>query len=147
MLDLYGCDVGKLDSEKFLTSFLLDLPERIGMRRISDPHILRYEGNSESFDSGGISAFVLIAESHISVHTFVEQRYASVDIFSCKQFDTEFTKNYIFSAFSAKRAEIRLLNRGREFPKDVRKSKGIAIKQRAKLGDSEAFRTLKETKA
>jgi S-adenosylmethionine decarboxylase len=37
----------------------------------------------------GISGFVFIAESHIGVHTFVERNYVNIDVFSCKDFDTE----------------------------------------------------------
>jgi S-adenosylmethionine decarboxylase len=36
----------------------------------------------------GISGFVFIAESHIGIHTFVEQNYVNIDVFSCKDFDT-----------------------------------------------------------
>ena len=35
----------------------------------------------------GYSTFVMIAESHLSVHTFPELNYVSFDCFSCKDFD------------------------------------------------------------
>jgi len=38
-------------------------------------------------ESYGYSSFVMIAESHISIHTFPELRYASFDCYSCKGFD------------------------------------------------------------
>ena len=47
-------------------------------------------------DGAGVKAspvlaggFVIIAESHISVHTFPEHGYVWVDIFSCKEFETD----------------------------------------------------------
>jgi len=32
---------------------------------------------------------VFIAESHISLHTFVERAFINIDVFSCKDFDAE----------------------------------------------------------
>lgn len=34
-------------------------------------------------DSGGISGVAIIAESHISIHTWPERAYAAVDVFMC----------------------------------------------------------------
>jgi S-adenosylmethionine decarboxylase len=57
------------------------------MTRISPPYVLRYAG--PVLEDWGISGFVFIAESHIGIHTFVERNYINIDIFSCKDFDTE----------------------------------------------------------
>ena len=54
------------------------------MTKISQPYVFRYTG-----PDWGISGFVVIAESHISVHTFVERDYVNIDIFSCRDFDSE----------------------------------------------------------
>ena len=43
----------------------------------------------------GISGFVMIAESHISVHTFPDQDYVFIDIFSCRPFDTDAAIDYL----------------------------------------------------
>lgn len=73
---------------------------------------------------------MLIATSHISIHTFVHQRYASVDIFSCKEFDTGRAQNYVFSKLKAKKMETNLLSRGKEFPKEVEKAKAVVLNER-----------------
>ena len=57
------------------------------MTRISPPYVLRYIG--PVLEEWGISGFVFIAESHIGIHTFVEKNYVNIDVFSCKDFDTE----------------------------------------------------------
>ena len=49
--------------------------------------MLRYVGAKP--EDWGVSGFVLIAESHISIHTFVERHYVNIDIFSCKDFDAD----------------------------------------------------------
>lgn len=87
IIDGYGSDARILQDEKFLHHFLDTYPVQIGMTKISQPVVIRYAGNSP--DDWGISGFVIIAESHISVHTFVEPRYVNIDVFSCKDFDTE----------------------------------------------------------
>ena len=76
-----------LQDEKFLHQLLDSYPSMIGMTKITDPIVFKYVGNKP--EEWGISGFVVIAESHISFHTFVERSYINIDIFSCRDFDTE----------------------------------------------------------
>ena len=87
IIDGYSSNQKILRDEDFLRKWLESYPARIGMTRISPPHVLRYTG--PVLEDWGISGFVFIAESHIGIHTFVEQNYINIDIFSCKDFDTE----------------------------------------------------------
>jgi S-adenosylmethionine decarboxylase len=84
IIDGYGRDVEILKSEEFICRLLDQYPAEIGMTKISSPVVVRYTG-----DDWGISGFVMIAESHISIHTFVERCYVNIDVFSCKDFDSE----------------------------------------------------------
>jgi len=133
MLDCYGCDESKLKDLDFVLKFLDDLPDLIHMHKISKPNAINYPGNPNSFDKGGISAFVIIAESHISIHTFPSHKYMSVDIFSCKNFDIEKATNFIVKSFEVKKFEKKFLHRGLEFPKEMPKALRIVEKQREKL--------------
>lgn len=117
-IDLYKCSKNLTDTEK-LRQFLDKLPGFIGMTKISDPRLVVHSGKPGSFDKGGVSGFIIIAESHISIHTFNEQKFASVDIFSCKQFDFEWTINFVKNFFGAKKIEVNLINRGTDFPKGI----------------------------
>jgi len=87
IIDGYSSNQKILQDEDFLQKWLETYPARIGMTRISPPHVIRYTG--PVLEDWGISGFVFIAESHIAIHTFVEQNYVNIDIFSCKDFDTE----------------------------------------------------------
>jgi len=87
IIDGYSSNQKILQDEYFLRKWLEDYPAKIGMIRISPPRVLRYKG--PVLEDWGISGFVFIAESHIGIHTFVEQNYINIDIFSCKDFDTE----------------------------------------------------------
>jgi len=87
IIDGYSDNQELLQDEAHLRKWLEDCPGRVGMNRISLPYVLRYVGSNR--EDWGISGFVFIAESHISVHTFVERGYVNIDIFSCADFDTE----------------------------------------------------------
>ena len=132
-LDLYGCNKEKLFDVEFVEKLLDKIPDMIGMHKISKPFIIPYPGKPGSFDQGGISAVILIAESHISCHTWIAQEYASIDIFSCKQFDVERTIELFTKAFEAKKVEKRMMTRGREFPKEIPKVVPIIRRQRKTL--------------
>ena len=130
MVDGYGCPREKLQDLSLVYKFLEECPDRIGMTKIMPPYVFRYEGVNPK--DWGVSGVVLIAESHISIHTFVEKGYFSMDIFSCKDFDVEAAKAYVLNIFSATSCEINVLERGKEFPKDIRKSLRIVNRDRAR---------------
>jgi S-adenosylmethionine decarboxylase len=117
MLDGYGCEKPKLEDLDLIYRILEELPVRIGMTRIMPPYVFKYSGLKP--EDWGISGFVLIAESHISIHTFPEKNFVSVDIFSCKPFNTEFASTYFKEAFGMEKVESNVLDRGTEFPKTL----------------------------
>lgn len=87
IIDGYSDDPEILRDEDFLRKWLESYPAKIGMTRISPPYVARYMG--PGLHDCGISGFVFIAESHIGIHTFVERNYVNIDVFSCKDFDSE----------------------------------------------------------
>lgn len=131
-LDMYYCDREAIVSKDVIFRVLDELPKLMDMHKISEPQIIPYEGNGDqaSFDKGGISAFVLIAESHITIHTFKEQRHIFVDIFSCKDFDVDKATDYLTYVFKPEKTEKNLFMRGRHFSKDVCKTSLVVEKQR-----------------
>ena len=120
MLDCYGCSKEKLSDLDLIFSTLDALPAKIGMTKIMQPHVFKYSGQVP--EDWGISGVVLIAESHISIHTFPEKEHAFIDIFSCKDFDTDFARRELLETFGATSHEVVLVNRGLEFPKSVRRA-------------------------
>jgi len=129
-LDLYDCNKKRLLDLDFVYKVLDELPNLIGMHKISPPQVMVQHPNPNTFDKGGISGFVLIEESHVSIHTFVAQEYASIDIFSCKDFDVQGAVNYLVNKFEAQKVEKHLFSRGKEFPKDIEIAKTIVLKSR-----------------
>jgi len=52
-----------------------------------------------AWGESGVSGIVIIAESHLSVHTWPQRSYLSADFFSCKEFDVEKATDILFKAF------------------------------------------------
>src|SRR5438876_4258102 len=106
MLDGYGCDKDKLTDLNLIYRILEELPARIGMTRIMPPYVFKYSGLKP--EDWGISGFVLIAESHISNHTFPEKNLMSGDILSCKALDAVLAEPYLKNAFQMAKVETKI---------------------------------------
>jgi len=136
MLDGYGCDRAKLEDLDLIYKILDELPAKIGMTKIMPPYVFKYSGAKP--EDWGLSGFVLIAESHISIHTFPEKSFMSVDIFSCKHFDIEFSKRLLAETFGIKKTESNVLDRGTEFPKEINGATRIVRADRVRVARSTA---------
>lgn len=113
VIDGYGGDYQGLQDEALIYRFLDEYPSRIGMTKIAPPSVSRYVGGEP--EDWGVSGFVLIAESHISIHTFPERGEVWVDIFSCKEFDAGKALQEITSIFSLASTRVWMLERGLEY--------------------------------
>ena len=94
---------------------LRELPERLGMHRLIPPYVVEAKANSRK-DPGGLSGFVIIQESHISAHTFPARRFVSIDVYSCRDFNTRLVVAYFRRVFGIRKIETNLVIRGREYP-------------------------------
>jgi len=70
-------------------------------------------------DSGGISGVAVLAESHMSVHTWPERDYAAFDLFMCGEAKPLNAVEILRSAFSPEKIDLKELLRGRIDPQDV----------------------------
>ena len=109
IIDGYGDNPKLMQDEQFLYQLLDYYPTQIGMTKISSPLVFRYVGSRP--EDWGISGFVFIAESHISIHTFVERRYINIDVFSCKDFNAEQVIKDLKDKFQLTRFSSRLITR------------------------------------
>jgi len=65
--------------------------------------------------NGGVSGVAVLAESHISVHTWPERDYAAIDVFMCGQTSPELALPIFRTAFSTENIEVSEHMRGRQF--------------------------------
>lgn len=105
LLELYDCERKKLDDEDYLKKILAEAAIKAKATILGSV--------SHKFDPQGVTILILLAESHISIHTWPEHRYAAVDLFSCSK-DTEYNEvsNYLTKMLDAKKAKNKLFDRG-----------------------------------
>ena len=113
VIDGYECDPALLSDMEVVREFLDRYPGAINMTKIMTPHVQVYNGPVP--EDWGVSGFVIIAESHISVHTFPQRGYVNIDIFSCKAFDTCRATEEIKSTFVLESVKSWTLDRGLEY--------------------------------
>lgn len=75
LVEYYECEVGSINNVEFIEATMLEATRASGATIISH--------NFHKFSPYGVSGVVVIAESHVSIHTWPEYNYAAVDIFTC----------------------------------------------------------------
>lgn len=117
MMDMYDCGPESLNDEKLVKNLLNTLPEELGMHKLIDPVVLFAKPNGIK-DPGGWSGFVMIQESHISIHTFIKRRFVTIDVYSCKEFDPKPIIQKFKKIFQTNNAEVDVVVRGKKYPQE-----------------------------
>jgi S-adenosylmethionine decarboxylase len=112
IIDGHGGDPDQLSDENVVRVILDEVPGIMGMSKITQPMVLRYTGSKP--EDWGVSGFVMIAESHISMHTFPERGLIWADVFSCKDFDDTPILEEIKKRFSLRGMDIQSIPRNLE---------------------------------
>ena len=104
LLELYRCNYEKLNDESFL---------RCAVNRaakLANATVLNLISNK--FEPQGVTAIALLAESHISIHTWPESNYSAVDIFTCGQnMMPELASQYLIESLMAEEHSLRVIAR------------------------------------
>ena len=104
LLELYRCDCEKLNDESFLRCIL----NRAS--KLANSTVLNLISNK--FEPQGVTAIALLAESHISIHTWPESNYSAVDIFTCGQnMMPELASQYLIESLKAEEHFLRVIER------------------------------------
>lgn len=105
LLDLFDCALDAINNLETARSVLVEAARR-AQATIVDVIF-------HKFNPVGLSVIVMIAESHLSIHTWPEHRYAAVDIFSCgENMQVEVAAAYIVEQFKPGRTSIIEVKRG-----------------------------------
>ncbi len=110
MLELYNCDRELLSNEPLLRRVLDEYPGRVDMEKVSPVHLYDIE-TSNPLDAG-MSGFVVIAQSHISMHAWPEYGEVDIDICSCKEFSQEDAIAFAKEMFQSDDVEAHFVIRG-----------------------------------
>jgi len=110
MLELYGCNRQLLSDEKLIRRVLNEFPGQVGMEKVSPVHLSQIE-TSNPLDAG-LSGFVIIAQSHISLHAWPEYGEVDIDICSCKEFSQKDAIAFAKQMFQTEDVETHFVVRG-----------------------------------
>ena len=75
ILELYHCNADRLDDEALIRNSITQAVQQAGATLL--------QLISHRFTPQGVTALALLAESHLSIHTWPESGYAAVDVFTC----------------------------------------------------------------
>ena len=104
LLELYRCNGEKLNDESFLRCTL----NRAA--KLAKATVLNLISNK--FEPQGVTAIALLAESHISIHTWPESNYSALDIFTCGQnMMPEQASQYLIKSLMAEEHSLRVIER------------------------------------
>ncbi len=107
LLDVWGVPYGKLNDLALVRRTMTKAAEACGATIVKTAF--------QRFPVQGLSGVVVLAESHISVHTHPEHNYASFDVFTCgRVLDPRVACQYIVDALGVPRYHIREFVRGED---------------------------------
>jgi S-adenosylmethionine decarboxylase proenzyme len=104
LVEFTGCDAALLSDLQQVTQAMLQAAEASGATIVT--HSFHH------FSPQGVSGAVIIAESHLAIHTWPEHRFAAVDFFSCGGVDMDRGLSVLKAALQAREAQRLDLERG-----------------------------------
>lgn len=103
--ELYGVQPELISREETVRAILEEAVDRAKLTKVGSSY--------KQFNPHGVTGFILIAESHISVHTWPEYELINLDVFTCGDpSKAEEVFGYILEAFKPKHYRKCVLDRG-----------------------------------
>lgn len=105
LCESYGCDPEVLNDRKVVEQIMVDAALKTGaeVREVA----------FHKFSPQGVSGVVIISESHLTIHTWPELGYASIDVYTCgDHVDPWAAVNHMNEAFGATSVEAKEYARG-----------------------------------
>jgi S-adenosylmethionine decarboxylase len=78
IIDAHGCEPARLRDPQGLRALLDRIVEELHLRPIGEPLIHQFGGEA------GVTALLLLSESHLAIHTFPEVGAATLDLYCCR---------------------------------------------------------------
>ena len=116
MIDVYGADKAALWDKELVTKSLTELCNLLGVLALSEP-LVTFTPDGELKVPGGVTGIIVLAESHISIHTFPARRFLSADIYSCRHnMDQEAVTTFFKNKFKSDDVDVTFVHRGTRYP-------------------------------
>lgn len=108
LIECYDADFEKLNSLSLIREAMLEAAVIMHATIISD--------SFHQFSPQGVSGAVVIAESHLTIHTWPEEKYAAIDFFTCGICDPFKGFKYLSQKLGSSTLKIQEFERGFVFP-------------------------------
>ncbi|NMB92024.1 MAG: adenosylmethionine decarboxylase [Parcubacteria group bacterium] len=104
----------ELTNKKLIKKVFEQIVKAVKITPVLQPVIYQFPNkpNMPKNIKGGLTAFYIIAESHLAIHTWPENNYFAFDLFSCKNFSEKVVIQIIKNNFSIKKLFVQSLERG-----------------------------------
>ena len=104
ILELYQCNMAKLNDEAFVRTIITT------SAKVAEAKLINLI--THSFRPQGVTGLALLAESHISIHTWPEVAYAAIDVFTCGDHTMpEKACKFLSQEFEAKKFSFKSIDR------------------------------------
>ncbi len=122
LADLYGVKADKIDRVEDIRELLEESVKNANLTKISSHYY--------QFQPHGATGVILLAESHISIHTWPEHGIATVDVYTCGDPSKAYkAMDYIISKLSPTRVDKQVHDRGiLEEGKETEELRGMLLK-------------------
>lgn len=105
LADFYDCNPAVIGNSEKVRALMLEAARRGKATIVTDVF--------HAFNPHGVSGVIVIAESHLAIHTWPEHGVAAVDVFSCSEkMDTAAILNFLKQAFEARNMSVQDQARG-----------------------------------
>lgn len=105
LLECYACSAELLEKAEAIEEIMLEAVKISGATLV--------DARFHQFSPFGVSGFIVIAESHFSIHTWPEKGYAAIDIFTCgASIDVEKASLFLKEKLDCERLETTFVKRG-----------------------------------
>jgi S-adenosylmethionine decarboxylase len=85
LVDAAGCDARQLSNLRHLQQVCAELVDALRLRVIGEPHWHQFPALHGSSEPGGVTGLYLLAESHLTCHTFPEHCRATFNLYCCRR--------------------------------------------------------------
>ena len=111
LLELYGCNRDKLNDELYLRCQLNSAA------KLANASVLNIVSNK--FEPFGVTAIALLAESHLSIHTWPESQYSAIDIFTCgRNMKPKLASQFLIESLEASNYLLKTI--ARDYPSNIK---------------------------
>ena len=114
LVDCYDCKEGACDDLALCYEFLDQIVPFIEMEKQGEPAVFRTD-EVRFPGKDGLSGWVPLAESSIVIHTLSLNNYISLDVYSCKEFDTDKVIEFVKKWFTPKNIDTNFVHRGTKY--------------------------------